>query len=53
MLLGPYLSEKGGRTLGNVAAKQSQKDLLFLKELIEAGEGNTRYRQVLPIERDC
>ncbi len=35
MLLGSMMSEKDGRKLGNVAAKTSQKDLLFLKELLE------------------
>ncbi len=38
MLLGPWMSEKGGRTMGGVAAKRSQKDLAVLKELVEAGK---------------
>jgi NADPH:quinone reductase-like Zn-dependent oxidoreductase len=38
MLLGSWMSEKGGRKLGGVSAKTSQKDLLFLKELLEAGK---------------
>jgi NADPH:quinone reductase-like Zn-dependent oxidoreductase len=37
ILLGPRMSEKGGRKLGNLSAKQSQKDLVFIKELIESG----------------
>jgi NADPH:quinone reductase-like Zn-dependent oxidoreductase len=38
MLLGPRYSEKGGRQLGGVSAKQSQDDLAFLRELLEAGK---------------
>ena len=37
-LLGSIISEKEGKTLGNLAAKSSQKDLVFVKELIEAGK---------------
>jgi NADPH:quinone reductase-like Zn-dependent oxidoreductase len=38
MLLGPLMSKKGGKTMGGVSAKASQKDLLILKELLEAGK---------------
>ena len=38
MLLGPWRSKNGGQKLGNILAKSSQKDLIFLKELIEAGK---------------
>jgi NADPH:quinone reductase-like Zn-dependent oxidoreductase len=38
MLLGSLMSEKGGRKMGGVSAKRSQKDLTILKELIEAGK---------------
>jgi NADPH:quinone reductase-like Zn-dependent oxidoreductase len=38
MLLGPRMSEKGGRKMGGVSAKISQNDLLILKELIETGK---------------
>jgi NADPH:quinone reductase-like Zn-dependent oxidoreductase len=38
MLLGPLMSENGGRKMGGVSAKASQKDLVFLKELLEAGK---------------
>jgi NADPH:quinone reductase-like Zn-dependent oxidoreductase len=38
MLLGPWMSEKGGRKMGSVAAKMNQPDLVFLKELLEAGK---------------
>ena len=46
MLLGPMLSKAGGRTLAGVTAKPSQKDLLFMKELIEAG-------RVIPVIDRC
>ena len=38
MLLGSWLSEKGGKKLGGFTARASQKDLLVLKELVEAGK---------------
>jgi NADPH:quinone reductase-like Zn-dependent oxidoreductase len=38
MLMGPWMSERGGRKIGGVSAKRSQKDLVILKELIEAGK---------------
>jgi NADPH:quinone reductase-like Zn-dependent oxidoreductase len=38
MLLGNWLSEKNGRKLGGVSAHIDQKDLLTLKELLEAGK---------------
>jgi len=38
MLLGSWRSKKGGQKMGNILAKPSQKDLLFIKELIEAGK---------------
>lgn len=38
MLMGSWMSEKGGKKMGGVAAKRSQKDLLVLKELAEAGK---------------
>ena len=37
-LLGSIISEKEGKKLGNLAAKSRQKDLVFVKELIEAGK---------------
>jgi NADPH:quinone reductase-like Zn-dependent oxidoreductase len=37
MLMGSLMSEKGGRKMGGVGAKRSQKDLAILKELLEAG----------------
>jgi NADPH:quinone reductase-like Zn-dependent oxidoreductase len=38
MLLGNWMSEKNGRTLGNVSAHIDPQDLLTLKELLEAGK---------------
>jgi len=38
MLLGSWLSEKDGRKMGGVSAHIDQKDLLTLKELLEAGK---------------
>lgn len=38
VLLGRLLSERGGRKLASLTARPNQKDLLFLKELIEAGK---------------
>ncbi|MBL7959546.1 NAD(P)-dependent alcohol dehydrogenase [bacterium] len=38
MLMGPLMSNKGGKKMGGVSAKINQKDLLILKELLEAGK---------------
>jgi NADPH:quinone reductase-like Zn-dependent oxidoreductase len=38
MLLGPWMSKTGGKKMGNVSAKQSQTDLVYLKGLLEAGK---------------
>jgi len=38
MLLGNWMSEKNGKKLGNVSAQMDQKDLLTLKEMLEAGK---------------
>ncbi len=38
MLLGRWLSEKGGKQLGGFTARANQGDLLVLKELVEAGK---------------
>jgi NADPH:quinone reductase-like Zn-dependent oxidoreductase len=37
MLMGSLMSKKGGKKMGGVGAKRSQKDLAILKELLEAG----------------
>src|SRR5437763_5892925 len=38
MLLGPWLSKNGSQKMGNLLAKPNQKDLVFVKELLEAGK---------------
>ena len=38
MLLGSLMSISGDKKMGGVAAKRDQKDLAFLKELLEAGK---------------
>jgi NADPH:quinone reductase-like Zn-dependent oxidoreductase len=38
MLLGPWMSKTGGKKMGGVSAKPSQKDLALIKELLEAGK---------------
>jgi NADPH:quinone reductase-like Zn-dependent oxidoreductase len=38
MLLGPLMSEKGGRQMKSLSAKSNQKDLLAVRELLEAGK---------------
>jgi NADPH:quinone reductase-like Zn-dependent oxidoreductase len=42
MLMGKWMSQKGGKTMGGVSAKPSQKDLATLNELIEA-------RKIVPV----
>jgi NADPH:quinone reductase-like Zn-dependent oxidoreductase len=36
MLMGSWMSETGGKKMGGVSAKRNQKDLAFLKDLVEA-----------------
>ncbi len=38
MLLGPWASEREGKKLGGVTAQPSQEDLVFMKQIIEAGK---------------
>jgi NADPH:quinone reductase-like Zn-dependent oxidoreductase len=38
LLLGPLLSLIGGKKMGFVSAKINRKDLVFLKDLLEAGK---------------
>ncbi len=38
LLLGPRISETGGRKLGSMTAHLNQKDYSFLKDLLEAGK---------------
>jgi NADPH:quinone reductase-like Zn-dependent oxidoreductase len=38
MLLGPFMSKTGGKQMGGITGQPSQKDLYFMKELLEAGK---------------
>lgn len=38
MLLGPIISMTGSKTMGNMLVKPNKKDLVFMKELLEAGK---------------
>ncbi len=38
ILLGPLMSMTGSKKMGNLAAKPNKKDLVFVKELLEAGK---------------
>jgi NADPH:quinone reductase-like Zn-dependent oxidoreductase len=38
LLLGPWMSMTGGKKMGALSAKPNQKDLVFMKELLEAGK---------------
>ena len=38
MLLGPWISMTGSKKLGNLHVRSNQRDLVFMKELLEAGK---------------
>ena len=38
MILGPLVSMTGSKKMGNLLAKPNQKDLVFVKELLEEGK---------------
>ena len=38
MLLGPIISMTGSKTMGNMLVKPNKNDLVFMKELLEAGK---------------
>ncbi len=38
LLFGPWMSKTGGKQMGALTAHPSQKDLVFMKELLEAGK---------------
>ncbi len=46
MLMGPFLSMTGSKKMGNLSAKPKQEDLIFVKELLEAGK-------VVPVIERC
>jgi NADPH:quinone reductase-like Zn-dependent oxidoreductase len=50
LLLGSWVSEKGGRKLGLVSAKPEQRDLLFMKELYEAGKVRSVIDRCYPLK---
>ena len=38
MLLGPWISMTGSKKMGILSARPNQKNLVFIKELLEAGK---------------
>jgi NADPH:quinone reductase-like Zn-dependent oxidoreductase len=38
MLFGPFVSMTGNKKMGNLSAQPNQKDLVFVKELVESGK---------------
>jgi NADPH:quinone reductase-like Zn-dependent oxidoreductase len=38
MFLGPWISMTANKKMGNLLSKPNQKDLVFVKELLEAGK---------------
>jgi NADPH:quinone reductase-like Zn-dependent oxidoreductase len=48
MLLGPFIST-GGRKMGSLAMKPNKEDLLFVKELIEAGRVIPVIDKIIPL----
>ena len=38
MLLGPWISMTGSKKMGSILQRSNQKDLDFIKELLEAGK---------------
>lgn len=49
MLMGSIMSERGGRKITGVRAKRNQKDLIFLKELFEAGRVRSVIDRLYPL----
>jgi NADPH:quinone reductase-like Zn-dependent oxidoreductase len=50
LLLGSWISEKGGRKVGMVSAKPDQQDLVFMKELFEAGKVRSVIDRCYPLK---
>ncbi len=38
IVLGPWISMTGSKKMGSILQRQNQSDLVFMKELIEAGK---------------
>ena len=51
MLLGPWISMTGSKKMGNMASKPNQKDLVFMKELLEAGKVKPVIDRCYPLAR--
>ncbi len=49
MLLGPWISMTGSRKMGNLLAKTNQRDLVFLKGLLEGGKVRSVIDRRLPV----
>jgi NADPH:quinone reductase-like Zn-dependent oxidoreductase len=38
MVFGPWISMAGSKKMGNILQRSNQQDLVFMKELLEAGQ---------------
>ncbi len=52
MLLGPVLSLTGKKKMGNMLTRPTQKDLVYLSELVEAGKVAPVIDQCYPLARE-
>ncbi len=50
MLQGPWRSKKGGQKMANILASPNQKDLLVMKELLEAGKVTPVIDRCFPLQ---
>jgi len=51
MLLGPWMSMTGSKKMGSLIAKSNQKDLVFVKELLESGKVKPVIDRRYPLSR--